>query len=238
MWLKVTLAGALLLGGACAVPDVDRDRDGIPDPLEAALARDLFPVLHIAADAEKCPEPVNPKPVLFRARHVAVGGVRDESLIAINYVLLYDNDCGDAAHRGDNEALVVFAKRSGRGYIFDSMSATAHANTAAEVRTATRHRDLFIEANKHANYAPAEGCASCPLAGAEWQVRLINVGEPNAPLVTDLREANPAYAGINPWDEDRLFFSAGRIAAESLRLTHFDYLTRPGGAAAARWDDN
>lgn len=235
---KVTPVAALALSLACSgAPLVDQDRDGLADEAEAALARGLFPTLYHAAEAEQCPEPL-PKPVLFRARHPAVNGVADTQVVAINYVMLYDRDCGDVAHRGDNEAFVIFARADGRGgYAFESISATAHANTGGEVRTSSSHRDLFIEPNKHGNFAPAEGCASCPTPRTPWEVRLVNVGEPGAPLLADLGTLNAAYRGKNPWAEEDLFFDAGRIGSESLTLKYFDYLTRPSGSRSIRWDN-
>jgi hypothetical protein len=227
-------------GGRAAA---DADRDGIPDALEQSLAQSLFPALHLST-LETCPQPDNPKPVLFRARHPTAAGMRDDTVIVINYVVLYDADCGDGPHPGDNEPLVVFARRSaGSGgriddsYVFESLAATAHTHTGIEQRTSSRGRDIWIQPNKHANFADFSVCPACDRNGAGVRAAFFNVGERAAPLIADLGEVGVAYRGVNPWGPAR-FLGAGAIGDEDLSLRYFTYLTHPPRAADGRWDED
>lgn len=224
--LGVILACALL-EGSCRGEPGDRDHDGIPDDVEEAQAQQLFPVVHVSG-FDACPEPIGPKPVLFRARHPSFRGIRDEDYLVINYVFLYDADCGAAPHPGDDEAVVVFARRStNQQYAFESIAASAHANTAAELRTSAAQRDLWIEPDKHSHFAQYANCFGCDRKGSSWGVALFNVGEPEAPLLSDLGVVRPAYQGINPWSTATRFLGAGVIGSDGLTLRFFDYLTRP-----------
>ena len=236
--LLAVVLTTLFVAQSCERRSSDADRDGLADDFELALALQLFPVLHVSP-ADGCPEPLNPKPVLFRTRHPSFQGAVQTDFIVVNYVILYDMDCGGGGHRGDNEPLVAFARRSDAGdYVFESLAATAHTNTGAEVRTSSTHRDIWVEPDKHSNFAPAAGCAACPEAGPAWNIALFNVGEPGAPLVSDLAAVSSTFAGIDPWSTQTRFFGAGIIGAESLGLRYFAYVTRPPrGAPGARWDD-
>jgi len=234
--LVIVLACSLLAAG-CHSASRDVDGDGIPDLEEQRLAGQLFPALHAPA-ADACPAPLDPKPVLFRARHPSVDGRVDPSYIAINYVILFDADCGDGPHAGDDEPLVVFARQDANGaYVFDSLAATAHTHTAIELRTNSRSPDVWMQPNKHSLFADPARCPGCDPRGAVLRIQLFNAGEPDRPMISDLGLIARKYRGVDPWSPTARFFGAGIIGAEDLGLTYFTYLTRPPGAADARWDD-
>ncbi len=125
------------------------------------------------------------QPVLDRARYLSVGGVLDTNHMAINYTMLYREDCGPprgtfpypswgwlSAHAGDSEPFVIFLNRASDGsWVFDRIVAVAHAGTVYEIETvgytlnANGKPDLWVGYSKHGNVVEFDRC------GGEWVCR-------------------------------------------------------------------
>jgi hypothetical protein len=226
--------------GANAI--VDRDRDQLDDRLEAALARDHFPIVHEYGEKdglkEECGAPA-PRPVLFRARPRIVDGHVDHDYVAITYVLLYLEDCGLLGHAGDNEPFTVILHRSPMGeWQTVSGSAIAHQGTRNEQRSIGNGHAMWVTRNKHANYASYDVCAErdpaldlCASDGPPPpRVIFLNVGEPAAPLSNDVGDLLEAFRHHTIWNHDQ-FMEAGDITAE-LFMTPSTYRLPPDLA----WD--
>ncbi len=191
----------------------DRDRDGLDDRLELQLATRHLPALHqYAADGERdqCLAP-DPRPILFRARPARIAPPRE--VVGITYVLLYAEDCGGLGHRGDSEAFTLFlARDAGQDWRPVGAIAVAHQGTEAERLSVGDGHGIWISRNKHANYATLEACADndlandmCAADGPGPRVRLLNVGEPAAPLARDAGEVWNRARGVRIWDHGQLF---------------------------------
>src|SRR5436190_5005734 len=76
----------------------DTDRDGLPDALEEDLAHQFLPKAWLNND--QCASPLSPgfKPVVYHARPIrsTLDGIVYYDWVVINYVFLYDQDCGTA----------------------------------------------------------------------------------------------------------------------------------------------
>jgi len=225
---------------------IDRDRDGLDDRLEEALAKARFPAIHEYGEAEglreECGDPL-PRPVLFRARPRVVNRAVDPAYVAITYVLLYMEDCGFAGHRGDNEAFTVFLHRAGNGeWQTVSGSAIAHQGTSVERRTIGNGQAMWVTRNKHSNYASFDACDDrdplldlCAKEGPSPKgIIFLNVGEPGAPLSNDVGDLFAAFRGQPIWNHQP-FMEAGDITAQ-LFITPSTYPVPSG--LAWDWEDS
>ncbi len=209
-FLVLALAGA---GAPTASVTNDNDYDGIDDGFEAQLAAQFLP--EIRYDWwEDCDTP-DTRPVLFRLRHPSVNGVVDTNYIAINYVRLYNLDCGGhSSHWGDNEPFLVFLKLVNGTWTFSTISATNHAGTIFEEPTASFDPILWVSRSKHANYAELSKCDGgidhCSWDGPTYSHTLYNVGEPTARLTNHLGDVYWAWNDQYAWNDPQ-FLDAGHI---------------------------
>lgn len=179
----------------------DVDADAVSDDMEAALAGALMPYVFVHRD-EQCPWPL-PKPVAYRLRFPrCTNGFVPTDWIAVNYYILYSQDCGLLGHSGDNEGLVVLGRRVGGQWRMEWISAIAHASTSAEKHTtaAYPHNWITTSRNKHANYTNLQACAEhitddCEAFYYYSPLSFSNVGEPNRHLIDSYGQINPSFWG-------------------------------------------
>ncbi len=198
----------------------DADRDGIDDGVEMQLATRFLPTIwHSIADL--CPNPT-PLKILFRLRHPSVQATPYTNFILINYIILYDEDCGSLGHRGDNEPFEVWLVWNGADWAFAGLSATAHYATAAETRTvSTSSNVIWVGNKKHGNYAQRSECGIAWSPDDECSEDLLflrtlyNVGEPYATMIDSLEAVNYDWRSEAVWnDPNRKFFDAGDIRTQ------------------------
>lgn len=222
-------------GGAAA--PVDLDLDGIADDDEAQIAATYRPFLSIHPEDE-----CTLGGIVYRVRpHPA-----DASLIHIVYDHLFETDCGFPSHAGDNEAFGVTVDPSipppegilaivaigHQGTLCQQVSecgACGETCTTASLGGAS-FPVVFSSQNKHAGYV-GDGCGgaancfdSCQLAAASADPPMVNAGEPEAPLVSNLttegfiNQANGwsemELFDVDPWDTETSFGGAGNIAGD------------------------
>ena len=186
---------------------VDLDGDGLDDVAEGAMARAYLPYLSTHSQ-DDCPL----SGLVFRVH----SHPDDARFVAIVYSRLYQRDCGVVAgiggHVGDDEAFGITIDPSvaaPAGII--AMVAVSHQNTTCERDTvcgicpgldACDTGDLggaqfpvvYASKDKHASAVSlAHGCSlfgscfdRCELAPATIGLPMVNVGEPDHPLVHDL----------------------------------------------------
>lgn len=177
----------------------DVDDDGLADDFELALVRAHMPFLAHHPD-DRCPL----SGIVFRARPHP----DDDALILVVASQLFAVDCGLNGHDGDNEAFAFTldpAVPPPAGLV--ALVAVAHQNTACERTSACgacagmpacdRASDgravLYSSRDKHAGAVDVGGaCAfgscldTCALPLDSADLRLVNAGEPHAPLLSNL----------------------------------------------------
>jgi hypothetical protein len=204
--------------------DSDADGDGIDDGLELTLATQAFPTVYRQYD-DDCPGPI-PHPTLFRARYPTVGGVPDTNYIVINYVILYDADCGwiDGAggHPGDDEAFQVWLVTDGTNWYFGLLSAHQHWDALCEGVDQSGSDELWIGGDKHSNYADPADCGcwgtdTCDVTNQEGYpvYTLYNVGEPTPQfqLITQASQVDGSWPG-GIWDGSTFDYGPGIISRQ------------------------
>lgn len=211
----------------------DNDYDGIDDGLEQQLAEQFLPQIRYNWH-EACDDVPSPRPILYRLRHGSANGVIEPDYIVINYVRLYDWDCGVPAwpgHRGDNEPFLVFLRRVNGNWTFSTMSAMNHGGTPYENPSYSFEPVLWVSKNKHANYAELSKCDGnggvdyCSADGPTYAHTLYNVGEPNARLITILDAVYAGWWNDAVWN-DSSFLDGGNIESQ-LYTSGFIHMTAP-----------
>jgi hypothetical protein len=234
MKFLAALASALIMAAlGVAAPSAsattDNDGDSVDDGLEDLLAAQFFPwVWYDSGENAGCTNPAttagNPGTALARVRpHPA-----DASKIAIQYVILYQRDCGDfggfSAHAGDVEAFSVALAPNPAcpyGYGAFSLKTVAHEGQIGE------HTDqrllgnsctwgraaggspyvarIYASENKHGNYASDSSCDSS-LGGLEncsesftLPYNVFNIGEDNARRIDEL--SGYQFPGEYAWSD-------------------------------------
>jgi hypothetical protein len=218
--LFVSLAGALvIIFGVLAPPasaTADGDGDGLDDSVEDALAARFFPwVWYDSGENAGCTHPAstagNPGTALARVRpHPA-----DPSKIAIQYVILYQRDCGDfgglGGHAGDVEPFSVALAPNPAcpyGYGAFSLKTVAHQGVPGQqldqrllgnsctwgraAGGAPQMARIYASENKHGNYASDASCDAA-VSGLEncsesftLPFNVFNVGEDHARRIDEL----------------------------------------------------
>ncbi len=214
-------AGSCQLG-FCVL--TDQDADGIDDNLEREVAELNFPQVLMAL-GESCGTPHG---VVYHARRHPL----NPSRIAITYTVLYANDCGDlSGHTGDAESFAITVDLDAQpgAAATVGVEAWAHAgttcgstsscqtgvamNACASPATATSSQSeivIYASVAKHANYLSAstcdDNCLDSCTAGTRIVGPLLNVGEPDHPMVTDLT-AQGFVQSADGWANELLHFN-------------------------------
>jgi len=186
----------------------DLDRDGIADALEQALLERFRPTLMLsAAECDGRPSEFQSgrkdpaKPV---RNGTIYGQVFSAGLfVEIHYYHLWANDCGFGSHPLDVEHVAVLVRppssgSSPDGYVAEYWFAAGHQGTPCSAAHGARAADLAAEFNgasvwvshgKHASFLSQETCGRlgcggdrCDAMAAMPPGKLINIGEPGAPL--------------------------------------------------------
>lgn len=228
--------------GAPVTPDAgvsaDDDGDGLADALEDQLAAAYLPFLSLDP-SDGCPL----GGIVFRLRpHPA-----DATLIFVLYDHLFEEDCGVNGHVGDNEAFgVTFDPAVPPPAGIRSIKAISHQGTPCQRVTDcgtcpgldacdTQTIDgvawpvVYSSKDKHGGYVSEGSCDlgfcldACVKAETPRVPRMVNAGEPGAPLTNDLTaaglitEANgwtrTEVFGYDPWGGED-FGSAGNVAGD------------------------
>ncbi len=199
--IRTTLAFLALLCCAAFAGGIDQDHDGLSDDLEQSLLAKFAPMFHVSANdcaglpAEFTPDSV--RPVAAAANGTIYGQVfRRGPYIEIHYYHLWAKDCGSLGHALDAEhvsALLSGAESPRALYWF----AAAHQATVCELNSASSAAaldaeehgpDVWISEGKHASFLTSrlcgKGCGAdaCKLTKRLDPARLINIGEPGAPM--------------------------------------------------------
>jgi hypothetical protein len=216
----------------------DADGDGLDDALELTLATDNFP-FHSLAPNDDCPL----NGVVFRA----TPHPDSPAHVMIWYVVLFQNDCGANGHVGDDEVFgVVVDPTLAAPQSILAVRAISHQGTICEgnttcgtlpgcnpCTTATKNGAsfpvVFASVDKHGQYVVESTCdanficdfGGCTLNPTPNTPPLVNAGEPNQPLVTDLSAqgfitaangwTEASLMGFNPWSNQE-FGSAGNVS--------------------------
>ena len=220
---------------------VDDDLDGLDDALETQLAIDYMPFVSLDP-SDGC----TLDGMLVRVRpHPA-----DATKVQIIYDHLFQTDCGLGGHVGDDEVFGVTidpAVPAPAGIL--AIKAVSHQNTPCERDTecatcgdARPACDLaadgdamwpvvYASKDKHGQYATIGQCPflgtcldQCTLNVHRVRPIVVNAGEPDHPLVTDLTAqgfvtaangwTEAALQHFDPWSPTAKFGGAGNIASD------------------------
>jgi hypothetical protein len=204
--LRCTSDAQCAASGACQLGycvGIDADGDGIDDNLEREVAEMNFPKLLMGTE-ESCGSPHG---VIYRVRRHPQNPKR----LAITYVVLYAVDCGKLnGHTGDAESFAITVDLDAQpgSPATVGVEAWAHAGTTCGSTSSCQTAPamgacgepgstssppevvIYASADKHANYLSPNTCGnncfdSCDQGARIWGP-LLNVGEPDHPMVTDL----------------------------------------------------
>ena len=153
------------------------------------------------------------------------------TLVFVIAVILYENDCGASGHVGDNEAfgltidpaqpapagILAVRAISHRGTACENVSDCGSCGGLSACTTATRNGQpypvVFASKDKHGNYMSESGWGGCDgscfltnwctLNSTPLDPPLVNVGEPDHPLVSDLTTAG-FINSTNGWTASEL----------------------------------
>jgi hypothetical protein len=208
--------------GYCVMQD--RDGDGLDDDFEHQIAQLNFPRV-VLTDDESCG---GPHGVIYRARRHPQNPKR----VAILYTVLYARDCSQPnGHVGDAESFAVtvdldaqpgapatvglqaWAHPGAACHFTSACQTMPGTNACAEGGTPTTPSEVVIYASRddHANYLSQATCNSscsdlCSSGARSIVGPLVNVGEPDHPLVTDLTTQG-FVNGADGWSQQLLHFN-------------------------------
>jgi hypothetical protein len=201
--------------GYCVLTDADGD--GIDDDFEREVAQLNLPAVFLAAD-ESCG---GPHGVLYRVRRHP----QNPSRLAITYVVLYSSDCGPLnGHAGDAETFAVTVDLDAEpgapatvgvetwAHAHTSCGSTSSCDAAPGTSSCADPSEpkasgavvIYASTKKHANYLSRQTCSDNCLdqcsPGQRLLGPLLNVGEPDHPLVHDLT-TDGFVQTADGWDE-------------------------------------
>ncbi|MCX6200273.1 MAG: T9SS type A sorting domain-containing protein [Bacteroidetes bacterium] len=189
---------------------------------------------------------------------LAIGMIWYAPLIKVNTALLYGKDCGAAGHTADVEGFNFSLKYIGAdtvaGWMYDTdmqhwmggtIQTVSHASTLCEHVETLPYKSALVPSgvdtvyaspDKHGNYLSIGACGSsficnpgCGGIPSKKNVQNINIGEPNASLVSDLGNIYAAYSGNDPWGNSNFLSAnsgnAGTIKAKMLLPLTSDFET-------------
>ncbi|HPT26819.1 MAG TPA: hypothetical protein PLZ95_10400 [Bryobacteraceae bacterium] len=206
---RASLALATLAWAAVLFAEpVDLDRDSLDDALEQSLLERFRPTFMLSAtECDGRPaefrsgesDPV--KPVRNGTIYGQVFPAGD--FIEIHFYHLWANDCGFGSHPLDVEHIAVLVAPPASGtlpgkYVAKYWFAAGHQGTPCDAAHGARAADLAAETSgvtvwvshgKHASFLSKDTCGRlgcggdrCPAMAAMAPGKLINIGEPGAPL--------------------------------------------------------
>ncbi|MFO0553598.1 MAG: hypothetical protein U0271_34770 [Polyangiaceae bacterium] len=224
-------------GGAGGGAPVDLDQDGLADVDEATWAEAYRPFLSLHPD-DGC----DLGGIVYRVHPHP----DDPTKLHIVYDHLFEEDCGFGGHVGDNEAfgvtvdptlpapegIVSIVAIGHQGTLCEQVSRCGACGGLDACETATVNGVtlpiVYSSKDKHASYV--NGCGalncfdSCALSSKSDHPPMVNAGEPDAPLVSNLSTQGfiNAQSGwtqmelfdIDPWDANVDFGGAGNIAGD------------------------
>jgi hypothetical protein len=210
---------ALLVFTSCVAicAPADQDHDGLGDDFEQALLLKFAPAFHISANdcavqpAEFTPDSL--QPVAVAANGTIYGQVfRNGRYVEIHYYHLWREDCGRLGHPLDAEHVSgLVSAEDGQAperwkaiYWF----AAAHQATLCELSSGTsaailhaedHGADVWVSGGKHASFLTPDLCGkgcgadACSLTRLVHPARIVNIGEPGAPMNGALWVNSPAW---------------------------------------------
>lgn len=227
--IRTTLALLALLSCAGFTGFVDRDHDGLSDDFEQSLLHQFAPVFHVSAGdcagmpAEFVPDSV--RPLVAAVNGTIYGQVfRSGPYIEIHYYHLWARDCGSLGHALDAEHVsgLLSGEETPRAlYWF----AAAHQATVCELNSASSAAalhaeehgpEVWVSEGKHASFLTSNLCGrgcgadSCKLTKRLEPARIINIGEPGAPINGAVWVNSPAWPMASKMITD---FDASKLAA-------------------------
>ncbi|MCW5907499.1 MAG: T9SS type A sorting domain-containing protein [Chitinophagales bacterium] len=171
---------------------------------------------------------------LVPAKGLVTGLIWYEPMVKVNAALLYGKDCGMLGHTADvegfNYSLKYIGPDSLAGWMYDTamqhwkggtIQTVSHAGTLCEHIETQPYSSvvpdtIYNSPNKHGGYLTISGCNSsficdpgCNGTQSRKNVKPVNIGEPNASLVTDLGAYYPGYAGEDPWSNTKFLNAYG-----------------------------
>lgn len=195
---------------------------------------------------------VHPVPMVG-TRQLVPGLIWYNTFIMVHCAVLYGQDCGALGHTADVEgfhfSLSYIGPDTLAGWMYDTTMANWRGATLQSVShdgTLCQHIEtlpykssiapsgvdtVYSSPNKHGNYLTIGDCnlsficnPGCGGTQIKRNVTNVNLGEPWAPLVTDMGSCYPAYAGNDPWGTVAfLNGGAGTIAAKMERPLSSDF---------------
>ena len=227
--IRATLAFLLLLSCAGLAASADQDHDGLSDEFEQNLLHQFAPVFHVSAGdcagmpAEFTPDSV--QPLVAAVNGTIYGQVfRSGPYIEIHYYHLWAKDCGSLGHALDAEHVsgLLSGEETPRAlYWF----AAAHQATVCELNSASSAAalhaeehgpEVWISEGKHASFLTSNLCGrgcgadSCKLTKRLAPSRIVNIGEPGAPMNGAVWVNSPAWPMAAKMITD---FDASKLAA-------------------------
>jgi hypothetical protein len=201
----------------------DQDADGIDDDLEREVAERNFPNVQLDVN-ELCG---GPHGVLYHVRRHPANPAR----LAITYTVLYGIDCGGiSGHVGDAESFAITVDLDAQpgaaatvgvmalAHAGTSCASTSSCETAAATgecatppgTSASSLVTIYSSQNKHANYLSTstcdDNCFDQCNPGQRLLGPLVDVGEPDHPLVTDLT-TQAFVQSASGWADELLHFN-------------------------------
>lgn len=197
-----------------------------------ALAKRFAPT-HYYTSNDACP---GPDIVIYRGRLLKYQGVENPNYIGINYVMLYDRDCGPIVANGDTEPYMVFLHYDPTigDWLFDGVSTTAHWGSICEFQDVGVTPNVFVQRDTHGNYTSTAKCAGqcAPLNGCDNVVRPQSFYNVANPFIDDLGVIYGPWSGETVWDNKPFCGSAHTTPCATtitpmLYLTHFIPASQP-----------
>lgn len=210
--MRLVVIALALCATALPAAAQDLDRDSLPDLLEQALLERFTPRLLLDSnECNDVPASFKPglrdpmvlaKDATLYGQAFLVKSADGRAQVELHFYHLWERDCGRPAHALDVEhvsalvsARTVDAPPS--EWIADAWYAAAHEDTLCDASSGAQARalgaeqsgpDVFVSRGKHASYFNSGQCKwgcggdSCDGARVVSPVRIVNLGERDAPL--------------------------------------------------------
>jgi hypothetical protein len=227
--IRTALAFVVLLSCAALASAADLDHDGLSDEFEQALLAKFAPVFHVSANdcaglpAEFTPNSV--QPVAAAVNGTIYGQVfRSGAHIEVHYYHLWARDCGSLGHALDAEHVSALLSGGETPHALFWFAA-AHQATVCELNSAASAAvlhaeehgpEVWISEGKHASFLTSDLCGrgcgadSCKLTKRLDPARIVNIGEPGAPMNGAVWVTSPAWPMASKMITD---FDAARLEA-------------------------